>query len=772
MTDLQRVDNVRVNRYYFPGQKTKVKSAVLHGFGDASKGAYCAVVYLCIESEDKYRTSLVAAKTRVAASTPMTIPRLELLAALILARLISAVREALTQVIHIEEVSCWTDSITVFHWIQSDKEFKQFVQNRIEEIHKLTDVKSWRHCPGIENPADIGSRGCLASELVNSSLWWKGPAWLQSSPKNFPKFGTVSDEELPEECSREFKETERNSVNVAHNATTVNLTKEPMRIKITRLTEAIDCEQFNDATKLFRVTALSLKFVRNLKAARNQRKEPQDTTPTLTVEEINEAKSLWIREIQEPMKHQKNFENLKQQLGLYSGEDDILRCKGRLGNAPLDIATRYPILLPRQHHVTRLIVEACHRKVNHGGVKETLVELRSEYWAPKGRQLVKKTLHQCVICKKLEGLPYKAYKRAELPETRVTDVPAFTHVGVDFAGPLFTKTTRGTTKTYICLFTCATSRAIHLELLPDLSSEAFIRGLQRFAGRRGTPASITSDNAKTFKRANKDLAQLFKARKAQDFAANRGITWNFILEKAPWWGGYYERMIQLVKRSLRKILGKAQLTYEELLTVLLEVEGVVNSRPLTCVYPEVTEEPLTPSHLVIGRRLNTLPDRTELSDDEDCASKLQRKARHLSKLIEHFRKRWTKEYLIGLREFHHCGTQGDHDRKIKIGDVVLIHDENLPRRNWRLGEVTELIESKDGCERGAVLRVASKKGKHLKLRRPIQKLVPLEVSTGKPPENGNVGAVQQPEPHTETSRPPRRAAAATTDMIRRLVDQQ
>ena len=131
MTDLQRVDNVRVNRYYFPGQKTKVKSAVLHGFGDASKGAYCAVVYLCIESEDKYRTSLVAAKTRVAPSTPMTIPRLELLAALILARLVSAVREALTKVIHIEEVSCWTDSITVFHWIQSDKDFKQFVQNRI-----------------------------------------------------------------------------------------------------------------------------------------------------------------------------------------------------------------------------------------------------------------------------------------------------------------------------------------------------------------------------------------------------------------------------------------------------------------------------------------------------------------------------------------------------------------------------------------------------------------------------------------------------------------
>ena len=175
---------------------------------------------------------------------------------------------------------------------------------------------------------------------------------------------------------------------------------------------------------------------------------------------------------------------------------------------------------------------------------------------------------------------------------------------------------------------------------------------------------------------------------------------------------------------------------------------------------------------MIRRRLSTLPDRAELSTDEDCASNLQRRARHFNQLIEHFRKRWTREYLIGLREFHHCGTQGDRGRRIKTGDVVLFHNENLPRRNWRLGEITELIESRDSYERGAMLQVASKKGKHIKLRRPIQKLFPLEVNTGKPPENGNVRAVQQTEPRPETSRPPRRAMAATTDVIRRLVDQQ
>ncbi|XP_022777805.1 uncharacterized protein LOC111319262 [Stylophora pistillata] len=267
-----------------------------------------------------------------------------------------------------------------------------------------------------------------------------------------------------------------------------------MRIKTIKLSEAIDFEQFSNATKLFRVTALILKFIRNVKVARNRRREPQNKKPTLTVEEISEAKSLRIREIQEPMKHEKNFENLKQQRGLFSKDGKILKCKGRLGNAPLDI---------------------------------------------QGRQLLKKTPHQCVICKKL-GLPYKAPKRADLPETRVTDIPTFTHVGVDFGGLLFTKTTRVTARTYICLFTCATSTVMHL---PDLSSEAFIGGLQRFAGRRGIPASITSDNAKTFKGTNIDLTQLFRDMKAQDFATNQNITCKFILVKAPWWGGYYECMI-------------------------------------------------------------------------------------------------------------------------------------------------------------------------------------------------------------------------------------
>ena len=161
-----------------------------------------------------------------------------------------------------------------------------------------------------------------------------------------------------------------------------------------------------------------------------------------------------------------------------------------------------------------------------------------------------------------------------------------------------------------------------------------------------------------------------------------------------------------------------------------------------------------------------------MSDDEDTTSKLEKRARYLSRLLEHFWKRWSNEYLVGLREFHHCGAKEDRNKEAKVGDVVLIHDDSQARSKWKLGEITELIDSQDGYKRGAVLQVVTKKGKPSKLRRPVQKLFPLEVNTGNLHENEQVGIAQQPDQPIERSRPPRRAAAVTVDSLRRLIDQQ
>ena len=192
----------------------------------------------------------------------MSIPRLELIEALILARLITSVKEALKSVISIDQVHCWTDSITVFYWLQADKEYKQFLQNRVDEILRLTEAKNWRHCPGIENPADIGSRGRLASELVNNKMWWEGPNWLRESPEHYPK-AQASDEpaDLPDECTKEVRARQQTRENHTHGTVLVNAAQETATHRSAKLLEVIDCARYSTCTKLFRVTALVLKFV-------------------------------------------------------------------------------------------------------------------------------------------------------------------------------------------------------------------------------------------------------------------------------------------------------------------------------------------------------------------------------------------------------------------------------------------------------------------------------------------------------------------------------
>ena len=326
LKDLEKVQRVVIRRYYFPEETRRVRTASLHGFGDASKGAYCAVVYLCIWTGNRYTTSLVASKSRVTPLAPMSIPRLELIAALILARLITSVKEALKSVISIDQVHCWTDSITVFYWLQADKEYKQFVQNRVDEILRLTEAKNWRHCPGIENPADIGSRGRLASELVNNKMWWEGPNWLRESPEHYPK-AQASDEpaDLPDECTKEVRARQQTRENHTHGTVLVNAAQETATHRSTKLLEVIDCARYSTCTKLFRVTALVLKFVSILKERRDKsRSAPGE----LSSKEISEARKTWIREIQRQSKEQNT---LTQQLGLYKDEDDILRATTRRG---------------------------------------------------------------------------------------------------------------------------------------------------------------------------------------------------------------------------------------------------------------------------------------------------------------------------------------------------------------------------------------------------------------------------------------------------------
>ena len=413
---------------------------------------------------------------------------------------------------------------------------------------------------------------------------------------------------------------------------------------------------------------------------------------------------------------------MKMSLQLFKDDDGQLRCRGRLDNSPLPYESKFPVLLPSDHHFTKLIILRCHYEVLHNGVGETLTQLRSRFWVVKGRQVVKRILSSCTVCKKMEGPSYGTPLAPPLPEFRLSNDFAFTRVGVDYAGPLYVKdiyTGDEMHKSFVALYTCASSRAIHLDLVPDASSKTFIRSLKRFIGRRGTPSLVISDNGTTFKGAE-----------LKGFLTSRGIKWNHIVERSPWWGGFYERMVKSVKRCLKKVLATSKLKYEELLTVLIEIEGVLNSRPLTYVYQD-GEIPLTPSHLVLGRRLLSSPSESEEPNamNSNEGQLVARREKYLKTVLFHFWKRWQREYLTQLREQHRPSEK--KGPTASVGDVVFVQEDKVKRMNWTLAYVEKLLTGNDGKVRAAVIRYHNKAGNLAQTRRPLKKLYPVELKSKK-----------------------------------------
>ena len=252
----------------------------------------------------------------------------------------------------------------------------------------------------------------------------------------------------------------------------------------------IEIERFSSMNRLIRVKAYALRFVNNCKGNQKQ-------SDCLSTTELNEAEITLIKQVQRQSFHQelnalqKNTRehSLIRKLRLFL-KDGIIRCDGRIDNAEIESETKFPILLPSKHHFTKLIIEFTHSSFAHQGVNSTLVRLRSKYWVPKGRQVVRKLISRCVICRRLGGTPFKHPESPPLPSFRVKEKNPFEVTGVDFTGALYIKETIDTddNKVYICLFTCAVTRNIHLELVRDLSAESFINCFRRFCSRKSLPS--------------------------------------------------------------------------------------------------------------------------------------------------------------------------------------------------------------------------------------------------------------------------------------------
>ena len=727
LEELKWLSNVRIPRCYFQSSRVEIE---LHGFSDASNRAYAAVVYMrSLYQDGRVDVRLVASKSRVAPLKKQSIPRLELLGAVLLARLVDKFNSTGKQLKTIN----WTDSMTALCWIKNERMWKQYVQHRVQEIRNLTSKDSWRHCPGELNPADIPSRGLSANELSTNSTWWNGAEFLYRPEAEWPVNRLTESEDKVA-----LEEAVKNPPAITYSL--VNTSNETQGKKVDQI---IDVKRFPDLTSLLRVTALVIKCAKKFKnQVRNEKRTEKEET-RITASDIKEAEHLWIRSVQVSSLSKElafllskdrnsNSPTYVTQFGLFLDED-VIKCKGRLNNAPLPVNTRNPILLPAKHEFTHLLIKQSHECVKHSGISDTLTALRERYWVPRGREAVKKIIRSCVICRKHEGTPFSSLPPTDLPSNRVSEDPPFTHIGMDFAGPLYVETknsegeTKESQKVYVCLFTCASTRAVHLELTRSLSVESFLLAFRRFTSRRGLPATITSDNAKTFRSSSRDIRNIARAEEVWRFLANKQITWTFIIERAPWWGGFWERLVRSIKKPLKKIVGRSTLSFDELRTILVEIEGVVNSRPLTYVYDdeESLSYPLTPSDLIYGRRITSTPNAAYYEVISTNQS-LTKKSRHHRHVIRQLTNQWRREYLIELRERSQVKSKGSNNRPIAIGDLVLLKNDSTSRAFWKLGKVEELIPGRDGNVRAAVVKVGSDSGHVSHLRRVVRQLVPIE----------------------------------------------
>ena len=282
------------------------------------------------------------------------------------------------------------------------------------------------------------------------------------------------------------------------------------------------------------------------------------------------------------------------------------------------------------------------------------------------------------------------------------------HPVLNFTGSLNIRNKdKSISKVYVCLFTCAATRAIHLEIVNDLTEKTFLQAFRRFVSRKSVPKIVMSDNATTFVAASNSLKHLMDSETIQNEFSSKGIEWRFIPKRAPWFGGFWERMIGLTKNNLKKVLGRALVDLETLQTIITEVESVLNDRPITYVSSDVNDgEPLTPAHLLYGRRITSLPNLQEIDIDTDRIDlcEIQNRMKRQTLLLQHFWARWKAEYLTSLREYSIAN--GKSDINVKPRDIVQIEGDGS-RLKWKTAVIEEVIRGNDGVPRSAILRTVT-----------------------------------------------------------------
>ena len=564
-SQLGSLRQVHIPRCYFPKQ-AQIVTFQLHGFSDASENAYAAVVYFRMtDCDGAVYTSLIASNTKVAPIKRLTILRLELCGAHLLLEHVQT-----TLKIPIEQVFAWTDSTIVIHWLDGNpRRFKTYVGNRVSFIVDHIPPSRWNHVSGEQNPADCASRGL---ELIEHKLWWNGPEWLK--PQLWPKSHILPHDQPADEERRLCLLT-----------------------SIVPQDPVIALDRFSSFTRLVRITAWIMKFVKACRSSRENRHSSLTVPLSLTVAELTSAENYWISHSQQDC-FGTEIDALKLDRALSSGSklltlhlfidsNGIIRVGGRQQNASLKYSAMHPIVLQGNHSVTRLLVRKEHERLLHAGATLFASSLNRQFYIIGCRKIVRTITRGCSVCRRHAEKP-RPQMMGQLPIERVSPDIVFGHVGIDYAGPLYIKQghVRKPTmvKAYVCVFVSMSVKAIHLELVSDLTTDAFIAALRRFISRRGKPSLIQSDHGTNFVGAKKELNELatfLQDQKTQalvsQFCTSQRIQWKFIPERSPHFGDIWEAAVKSFKFHLKRVTANVKMTFEECCTILTQIEACLNS---------------------------------------------------------------------------------------------------------------------------------------------------------------------------------------------------
>uniref|UniRef100_A0A914Z2Y1 Integrase catalytic domain-containing protein n=1 Tax=Panagrolaimus superbus TaxID=310955 RepID=A0A914Z2Y1_9BILA len=686
---------IQIPRRLVQGTMPSNEQIEIHAFGDASQTAYCACVFLRIKTSTGYVTPLVFAKTKLQPlNKDLTIPKMEVMGIWLAAKIASFVAKEFK--IESSKKFVWTDSQISTYWYKKLPK-NVFVTNRLKAV--LESNVELLFVPGKMNPADLGTRGISFDELQTSKCWWQGPAFLQHEEKFWPK--------LPQ-----------GGVDLIQTITaliSLNATKNTVTL------QNIELEREYEIDTNLSWTDLKKKISMHVKNTVNEQ--------SLTAKDLMQIENMLIKQEQEIYISPEIEKHLK----LAKNDNGIYCINTRFDHA--ELINKNPIFLPKNSPLTKMIVMDIHLKLHHSGVPHTLSKVRETYWIPSGRFIVQRIISKCKSCKIWKAKPFVLPNMPQLPATRVNKSSPFQNVGIDYAGPFKIKGVKE--KSWIILFTCFTTRLIHLEPVTSMASIDFLQCFRRFISRRGLPHFVLSDNAKQFKTTSTTLDKIWKEsiqdKQAINFFNENGIVWEFITERAPWKGGLYERLVSLVKNAIKQTLGHQVLNFNEFWTFLNEVESTINSRPITYVHSKESFvirpiDFITPKieiRLPATATNDYLNDPTYLPTNSGGGECLAEQYYKTIQYLDKFWELWSKDYLNLLRERNndiHKNARGAIQRHPIVNEKVIVFEPDIPRGNWKTAEIKKLIKSSDNQIRSVELKYDD----GFVTRRALNHLYPLE----------------------------------------------